>query len=175
MGRARPSGPFGQHYATNFSSLWKDARRPDNYIRPFMGRLTQPSLTGKPKAHEIPAVAREAGAGSTLLCAHPDDRSTAAAAAAVRSLSPQAQSTAAPDAMSPPPPCSAPPSRLLPNLTLYSRRTVAAATLSSLAGGSRRPLRYAVLGAGFAGLSVAWHLLKVPSSPLRPSSSLLLR
>ena len=26
---------------------------------------------------------------------------------------------------------------------------------------SSRPLRYAVLGAGFAGLSVTWHLLKV--------------
>ncbi|TVU12317.1 hypothetical protein EJB05_45955, partial [Eragrostis curvula] len=56
-----------------------------------------------------------------------------------------------------------PPSRMLPNLTLHSRRTVAAAAAasSSLAGGhGRRPLRYAVLGAGFAGLSVAWHLLK---------------
>ncbi|XP_062233463.1 uncharacterized protein LOC133930752 [Phragmites australis] len=65
-----------------------------------------------------------------------------------------------------PPPCSSPPSRPLANLTLYSRRTVAAATAAaasspSLAGGhGRRPLRYAVLGAGFAGLSVAWHLLK---------------
>ncbi|XP_002441935.2 uncharacterized protein LOC8082768 isoform X1 [Sorghum bicolor] len=61
------------------------------------------------------------------------------------------------------PPLSSAPSRLLP------RRTVASATASSpspspppsRAGGhSRRPLRYAVLGAGFAGLSVAWHLLK---------------
>jgi hypothetical protein len=62
------------------------------------------------------------------------------------------------------PPLSSAPSRLLP------RRTVASATASSpspspppsRAGGhGRRPLRYAVLGAGFAGLSVAWHLLKV--------------
>lgn len=32
---------------------------------------------------------------------------------------------------------------------------------SSLAQSQSRPLRYAVLGAGFAGLSVVWHLLKV--------------
>jgi hypothetical protein len=31
---------------------------------------------------------------------------------------------------------------------------------------SSRPLRYAVLGAGFAGLSVTWHLLKVQCSTL---------
>ncbi|KAL6898034.1 hypothetical protein ACP4OV_006630 [Aristida adscensionis] len=67
-----------------------------------------------------------------------------------------------------PPPFPSPPSRLLPNLALYSRRaveataTAAAASPPSPAGGGRgrRPLRYAVLGAGFAGLSVAWHLLK---------------
>lgn len=53
------------------------------------------------------------------------------------------------------------PSRLLPSLTLRSRRTVAAASSPAPAGEhGRRPLRYAVLGAGFAGLSVAWHLLK---------------
>ncbi|GJN29479.1 hypothetical protein PR202_gb17705 [Eleusine coracana subsp. coracana] len=59
--------------------------------------------------------------------------------------------------MPPPPPCPSPPTPVLPNLNLYSRRTVAAAAAasSSLTGGhGRRPLRYAVLGAGFAGLSV---------------------
>ncbi|CAN6202308.1 unnamed protein product [Urochloa humidicola] len=66
----------------------------------------------------------------------------------------------------PPPPCSSAPSRLLPSLTLYSRRTAAAASAAAAsspapAGGHGcRPLRYAVLGAGFAGISVAWHLLK---------------
>ncbi|KAL6606749.1 hypothetical protein ACP70R_042402 [Stipagrostis hirtigluma subsp. patula] len=63
----------------------------------------------------------------------------------------------------PPPPSSSPPSRLLPNLAHCSRRTAAAATAAAAAsppGHGRRPLRYAVLGAGFAGLSVAWHLLK---------------
>nr|CAB3469634.1 unnamed protein product [Digitaria exilis] len=62
-----------------------------------------------------------------------------------------------------PPPWSSAPSRLLPNLSLNSKQTVAAAAAasSSPAGGQgRRPLRYAVLGAGFAGLSVAWYLLK---------------
>jgi hypothetical protein len=74
----------------------------------------------------------------------------------------------------PPPPCSSGPSRLLPSLTLYSRRTVAATTAAAAsspapAGGhGRSPLRYAVLGAGFAGLSVAWHLLKVPHLLLSP-------
>ncbi|ONM63286.1 FAD-dependent oxidoreductase family protein [Zea mays] len=59
------------------------------------------------------------------------------------------------------------PSHIVPNLTLYSRRTVASAAAATAAspspagGHGRRPLRYAVLGAGFAGLSVAWHLLKV--------------
>ncbi|KAF8698024.1 hypothetical protein HU200_035532 [Digitaria exilis] len=74
----------------------------------------------------------------------------------------------------PPPPWPSAPSRLLPNLSLYSKRavTAAAAASSSPAGGhGRRPLRYAVLGAGFAGLSVAWHLLKVIL--LSPSSSSL--
>ncbi|PWZ17678.1 hypothetical protein Zm00014a_027795 [Zea mays] len=58
------------------------------------------------------------------------------------------------------------PSHIVPNLTLYSRRTVASAAAATAAspspagGHGRRPLRYAVLGAGFAGLSVAWHLLK---------------
>ncbi|RCV20378.1 hypothetical protein SETIT_4G051500v2 [Setaria italica] len=62
----------------------------------------------------------------------------------------------------PPPPCSSAPSRLLPSLSLYSRRTIAAAATSPAPAGGhgRRPLRYAILGAGFAGLSVAWHLLK---------------
>jgi glycine/D-amino acid oxidase-like deaminating enzyme len=46
-----------------------------------------------------------------------------------------------------------------------SAATAAAAAYSTAAaagggGGGGRPLRYAVLGAGFAGLSVAWHLLK---------------
>ncbi|GMI84360.1 hypothetical protein like AT2G22650 [Hibiscus trionum] len=41
-------------------------------------------------------------------------------------------------------------------LTSYGKLT-SPVFLSSL---SQRPLRYAVLGAGFAGLSVAWHLLK---------------
>uniref|UniRef100_A0A0D3GDI0 FAD dependent oxidoreductase domain-containing protein n=1 Tax=Oryza barthii TaxID=65489 RepID=A0A0D3GDI0_9ORYZ len=70
----------------------------------------------------------------------------------------------------PPPPSSLPP-RVLPNLVSCSRRavtsaaTAAAAAYSTAAaagggGGGGRPLRYAVLGAGFAGLSVAWHLLK---------------
>ena len=73
----------------------------------------------------------------------------------------------------PPQPCSSAPSRLLPSLTLRSRRTVAAASSPAPAGEhGRRPLRYAVLGAGFAGLSVAWHLLKVtlPSTPPLPPS-----
>ncbi|KAE8678703.1 WD repeat-containing protein 76-like [Hibiscus syriacus] len=39
----------------------------------------------------------------------------------------------------------------------HSVKITSPVLLSSL---SRRPLRYAVLGAGFAGLSVAWHLLK---------------
>ncbi|KAL5839921.1 hypothetical protein ACOSQ4_012529 [Xanthoceras sorbifolium] len=38
-----------------------------------------------------------------------------------------------------------------------SRRTTSQVSVSSL---SQRPLRYAVVGAGFAGLSVVWHLLK---------------
>lgn len=38
---------------------------------------------------------------------------------------------------------------------------------SSLAQSQSRPLRYAVLGAGFAGLSVVWHLLKVKLITLR--------
>lgn len=69
------------------------------------------------------------------------------------------------DAMLSPP--SFAPSHIVPNLTLYSRRTVASAAAATAAspspagGHGRRPLRYAVLGAGFAGLSVAWHLLKV--------------
>ncbi len=80
----------------------------------------------------------------------------------------------------PPPPSSLPP-RVLPNLVSCSRRavtsaaTAAAAAYSTAAaagggGGGGRPLRYAVLGAGFAGLSVAWHLLKV----LLPSPILIL-
>lgn len=36
--------------------------------------------------------------------------------------------------------------------------------LSLSPSSSSRPLRYAVLGAGFAGLSVTWHLLKVKYS-----------
>uniref|UniRef100_A0A0E0HLS0 FAD dependent oxidoreductase domain-containing protein n=1 Tax=Oryza nivara TaxID=4536 RepID=A0A0E0HLS0_ORYNI len=70
----------------------------------------------------------------------------------------------------PPPPSSLPP-RVLPNLVSCSRRAVTSAATAAAAaystavaagggGGGGRPLRYAVLGAGFAGLSVAWHLLK---------------
>ncbi|KAJ1258291.1 hypothetical protein BS78_10G064200 [Paspalum vaginatum] len=71
----------------------------------------------------------------------------------------------------PPQPCSSAPSRLLPSLILCSRLTVAAASYSpSPAGGhGGRPLRYAVLGAGFAGLSVAWHLLKHSATDSRVS------
>uniref|UniRef100_A0A0E0L8L3 FAD dependent oxidoreductase domain-containing protein n=1 Tax=Oryza punctata TaxID=4537 RepID=A0A0E0L8L3_ORYPU len=67
-----------------------------------------------------------------------------------------------------PPPSYLPP-RILPSLVSCSRRAVtsaataaAAAYSTAAAGGNNggRPLRYAVLGAGFAGLSVAWHLLK---------------
>ncbi|XVF48471.1 hypothetical protein PTKIN_Ptkin03bG0192900 [Pterospermum kingtungense] len=43
------------------------------------------------------------------------------------------------------------------SLTHSQKLTSSPLLLSSL---SQRPLRYAVLGAGFAGLSVAWHLLK---------------
>ncbi|CAM0913098.1 unnamed protein product [Alopecurus aequalis] len=54
--------------------------------------------------------------------------------------------------------------RLLSSLGSYSRRAVtsaaAASSPSPSPAGCHRPLRYAVLGAGFAGLSVAWHLLK---------------
>ncbi|KAM0847481.1 hypothetical protein ACQ4PT_040835 [Festuca glaucescens] len=68
----------------------------------------------------------------------------------------------------PPLPFSVPPrSRFVPSLGSCSRRAVTSAAASSpppSPAGCRRPLRYAVLGAGFAGLSVAWHLLKVLSS-----------
>jgi hypothetical protein len=68
----------------------------------------------------------------------------------------------------PPLPFSLPPrSRFLPSIGSCSRRAVTSAATSSpppSPAGCRRPLRYAVLGAGFAGLSVAWHLLKVRSS-----------
>ncbi|XP_016459608.2 uncharacterized protein LOC107783150 isoform X1 [Nicotiana tabacum] len=40
---------------------------------------------------------------------------------------------------------------------------------------SQRPLRYAVLGAGFAGLSVAWHLLQVIPPPRARPTTLSLR
>uniref|UniRef100_A0ACD6AB10 Uncharacterized protein n=1 Tax=Avena sativa TaxID=4498 RepID=A0ACD6AB10_AVESA len=54
--------------------------------------------------------------------------------------------------------------RLIPRLRSYSRRAVTSAAASSSPSpspaGCHRPLRYAVLGAGFAGISVAWHLLK---------------
>ncbi|XP_031257974.1 uncharacterized protein LOC116115999 [Pistacia vera] len=46
---------------------------------------------------------------------------------------------------------------------LRSRRTASQVVVSSL---PQRPLRYAVLGAGFAGLSVAWHLLKESAKEL---------
>uniref|UniRef100_A0ACD5XXP9 Uncharacterized protein n=1 Tax=Avena sativa TaxID=4498 RepID=A0ACD5XXP9_AVESA len=77
-----------------------------------------------------------------------------------------------------PPPHSSPSSslpprpRLIPRLGSYSRRAVTSAASSSLspsAAGCHRPLRYAVLGAGFAGLSVAWHLLKHSSKDSRVS------
>lgn len=71
------------------------------------------------------------------------------------------------DAMPPPnsPPFSSClPPRLLPNLSSCSMRTVTAASAASMTSlaesHDRRPLHYAVLGAGLAGLSVAWHLLK---------------
>ncbi|PNT76377.1 hypothetical protein BRADI_1g47557v3 [Brachypodium distachyon] len=71
----------------------------------------------------------------------------------------------------PPPRCPRLPSslppwpRLLPTLGSCSRRAVTSSAASSSSpagchGNGGRPLRYAVLGAGFAGLSVAWHLLK---------------
>ncbi|KAL5200563.1 hypothetical protein ABZP36_021766 [Zizania latifolia] len=69
----------------------------------------------------------------------------------------------------PPPPLpSALPPRVLPGFGSISRRAftsaaaaAAAAHSTSLAGcHGGRSLRYAVLGTGFAGLSVAWHLLK---------------
>lgn len=74
------------------------------------------------------------------------------------------------------PPLSSAPSRLLPRRTVASATAATASSPSpapSPAGGhGHRPLRYAVLGAGFAGLSVAWHLLKVtlhfPSSSSLP-------
>ncbi|VAI83448.1 unnamed protein product [Triticum turgidum subsp. durum] len=55
-----------------------------------------------------------------------------------------------------------PRSRLLQSLGSCSRGAVtsAASSPSPSPPGWPRPLRYAVLGAGFAGLSVAWHLLK---------------
>ncbi|KAJ0030457.1 hypothetical protein Pint_14675 [Pistacia integerrima] len=46
---------------------------------------------------------------------------------------------------------------------LRSRRTASQVVVSSL---PQRPVRYAVLGAGFAGLSVAWHLLKESAKEL---------
>ncbi|XP_015694282.2 uncharacterized protein LOC102718657 [Oryza brachyantha] len=70
----------------------------------------------------------------------------------------------------PPPPPSLPP-RVLPNLVSCSRRAItsafSAAYSTAAAGGGGRPIRYAVLGAGFAGLSVAWHLLKHSSKDSR--------
>ncbi|KAL5228522.1 hypothetical protein ABZP36_016787 [Zizania latifolia] len=69
----------------------------------------------------------------------------------------------------PPPPLpSALPPRVLPGLGSISRRAFTSAAAAAAAAHSTslpgchggRPLRYAVLGAGFAGLSVAWHLLK---------------
>ncbi|VAI83454.1 unnamed protein product [Triticum turgidum subsp. durum] len=57
-----------------------------------------------------------------------------------------------------------PRSRLLQSLGSCSRGAVtsAASSPSPSPPGWPRPLRYAVLGAGFAGLSVAWHLLQSP-------------
>uniref|UniRef100_A0A0D9WMK8 FAD dependent oxidoreductase domain-containing protein n=1 Tax=Leersia perrieri TaxID=77586 RepID=A0A0D9WMK8_9ORYZ len=76
--------------------------------------------------------------------------------------------------MPPPPPPSSLPPRFLPSLVSCSMRATTSASTAAAAaaaaymtspagggnGGGGRPLRYAVLGAGFAGLSVAWHLLK---------------